>query len=193
MAIATPATAPQQTPSVAQAISSVSRRWLGRGIWLFCLRLRLSIHNRLPELQRRTGHSFNAEQHILTGASYGGLASLQLAWRYPQVFGKVFAQSPSVWWDNGGQLAAADRYLLTERFIEADKLPLQLFLSAGIYEQPHGAQDSKGMDGTRNLRDVLRAKGYAVTYREYAASHDYLAWRGALADGLLALLATNSP
>jgi enterochelin esterase-like enzyme len=34
----------------------------------------------------------------------------------------------------------------------------------------------------------LGAKGYTVTGRDYAGGHDYLVWRGALGDALLALL-----
>jgi hypothetical protein len=44
------------------------------------------------------------------------------------------------------------------------------------------------LPNTRNLRDVLRAKGYEVHYQEFAGSHDYVCWRGTLADGLIGLL-----
>lgn len=141
----------------------------------------------LPQLERKYGSFFNAGETILTGSSFGGLAALQLAWRHPQIFGNVIAQSPSLWWDNR-QEPAHGTYLLSERFLASELLPLQIFISAGIYESAHGAQGDKGiLDGSRNLKDVLRAKGYQVTYREYAAGHDYSAWRGALADGLIAL------
>ena len=39
----------------------------------------------------------------------------------------------------------------------------------------------------RHLRDVLQLKGYDLTYHEYNGGHDYLCWRGGLADGLIAL------
>ena len=36
---------------------------------------------------------------------------------------------------------------------------------------------------------MLRLKGYELTYHEFNGGHDYLCWRGGLADGLLALTA----
>jgi enterochelin esterase family protein len=35
---------------------------------------------------------------------------------------------------------------------------------------------------------VLLAKGYEVHFQEFAGNHDYLSWRGTLADGLIVLI-----
>ena len=40
----------------------------------------------------------------------------------------------------------------------------------------------------RHLRDVLTLKGYEVHYSEFNGGHDYICWRGSLADGLLRLV-----
>jgi len=45
----------------------------------------------------------------------------------------------------------------------------------------------------RQLRDVLRAKGYKVYYQEFPGDHDYINWRGTLADGLITLFGEGSP
>ena len=42
------------------------------------------------------------------------------------------------------------------------------------------------------MRDVLLAKGYDVSYQQYASGHDYLNWRGTLGDGLIALIGTDT-
>ena len=39
------------------------------------------------------------------------------------------------------------------------------------------------------MRDVLRAKGYDVTYHEFYGAHSEANWEDALADGLRALSA----
>jgi enterochelin esterase family protein len=39
---------------------------------------------------------------------------------------------------------------------------------------------------------VLLAKGYEVHYQQFNSGHDYLTWRGTLADGLIALVGTDA-
>ncbi|MFC2164077.1 hypothetical protein ACFLT2_03660 [Acidobacteriota bacterium] len=43
----------------------------------------------------------------------------------------------------------------------------------------------------RHLWDVLLAKNYWVHYQEFNGGHEYLNWRGTLADGLIALLGSK--
>ncbi len=70
-----------------------------------------------------------------------------------------------------------------------ERLPLRFFLSAGLYET---GRDGRGiLETSRELRDVLRLKGYPVDWRLYTGGHDYLVWRGALAEGMLALFGTG--
>jgi len=38
------------------------------------------------------------------------------------------------------------------------------------------------------VRDVLQAEGYQVHFQEFAGGHDYLSWRGLLANGLIELM-----
>jgi enterochelin esterase family protein len=61
-------------------------------------------------------------------------------------------------------------------------------LDAGTEEIDFSGGGNSILLTTRNLRDVLRAKGYEVHFQEFAGGHGYLSWRGTLADGLIALL-----
>jgi enterochelin esterase family protein len=48
-----------------------------------------------------------------------------------------------------------------------------------------------GQDGSY-LAELLLAKGYDVRYQQFNSGHDYLNWRGTLADGLIALVGTDT-
>jgi enterochelin esterase family protein len=62
-------------------------------------------------------------------------------------------------------------------------------MEAGIWELDLYGNGGNIIETSRHLRDVLIAKGYPLTYREFAGDHDRINWRGSLADGLIALLA----
>ena len=77
---------------------------------------------------------------------------------------------------------------MARQFITSPKKPLRFYLDAGSAEfNATGGADSI-LFCTRTLRDVLRAKGYEVHFQEFIGGHDYLSWRGTLADGLIALM-----
>lgn len=133
---------------------------------------------------------------VAAGSSYGGLAAAWLAYRHPQVFGSVLALSGSFWWgpDNVPRQPGFDRWgegeWLTRRFAASERLPLRFFITAGLMEITLTGDGGGILDTSRHLRTVLQAKGYPVHYREFPGGHDYYAWRGELAQGLVALLGT---
>lgn len=138
-------------------------------------------HELLPWLQQQLPLSDDPAKRLLAGSSYGGLAAACLAYRYPQLFGQVLAQSGSFWWGPEQQ-----PQWLIERLRQSPRLPVRFYLEAGLLEEA-GADGILG--SSRTLAKVLADKGYAVEYREFNGGHDYAAWRGSLADGLEYLLA----
>lgn len=139
-----------------------------------------------------------AARTVVAGASYGGLAAAWAGLTHPEWFGNVYSQSGSFWWAPGWQQAGAfaqgeaQAEWLTRRFAQSPRLPLRFQLEAGLFETGRPGQVGI-LDATRHLRDVLRAKGYPVGHREYAAAHGYEHWRISLADGLMALLGPAKP
>ncbi len=141
----------------------------------------------MPWLRRRYGISVPARRVVLAGSSLGGLTAAYAAFRYPTLFGNVLAQSGAFPWpckDSRGRPTT-----IMELFAHAPTRSVRFHLDAGSLETvvvPGMAVSLLG--GVRHFRDVLAAKGYPVSYTEFAGGHDYACWRGTLADGLIALL-----
>ncbi len=145
----------------------------------------------LPTVARAAGLTPRPERTVLAGSSYGGLAAATIALAHPEAFGNALSLSGSFWWHPAGSAAERPEHV-ARIVVERPRVPVRFHLSAGLFETGHGGTAGI-LDTSRHLRDVLEAKGYAVSYREYAAGHDYLAWRGALADGLIALFGSAAP
>jgi RNA polymerase primary sigma factor len=78
------------------------------------------------------------------------------------------------------------------RAIASPKLPLRFYLDAGSEEIEFADSGNSILFTTRNLRDVLLRKRYDVHFQKFEGGHNYLGWRGTLADGLIELMG-NAP
>jgi enterochelin esterase family protein len=134
----------------------------------------------VPWVRERYHVTRNASRVVIAGSSYGGLAAAYVAFKHPEIFGNVLSQSGSFWWSPPQEEPA----WLVRQFAASPRAKLRFYLDAGTFE---GGEGGGNLGTTRFLRDVLRAKGYTVEYREFIGGHDYVNWRGTLADGLIAL------
>ena len=101
------------------------------------------------------------------GSSLGGLVTIYLGMRYPDVFGKLAVLSPSVWW--------RERVIL--RFVEQlrQKTGQRIWLDIGTSEGRRALTDA------RSLKSLLLKKGWRIgkdlEYREIdGAKHTEHAW-----------------
>lgn len=122
----------------------------------------------------------------ILGSSLGGFCSLYLSLRYPHVFGRAAAVSPSLWFGQGGIM----RWIAGSARLEG---PERLWICAGTLEgRPAGSTFSYAIEGIRRLRDLLLERGYEANrnlfYHEAEGGrHDEKSW-GARADRILRAL-----
>ena len=108
-----------------------------------------------------------SEFTALGGSSLGGLVSLHLGFKRPDVFGRLAMMSPAVWW--------ANNQIIREVAAVADHLPLKIWLDIGRQE------GSRIKHQVRALKEILRANGWQndpdLAYYEFPeARHDESAW-----------------
>jgi enterochelin esterase-like enzyme len=122
-----------------------------------------------------------------SGASLGGLAASHCAFMHSEAVGNVLSLSGSYWitkdWQNrwGWPLTDGSGDLVGE-FQRSKRLPITFYIDIGRFE------NSGDMIGTnRELRDVLRLKGYHVTYHEVEGGHQSISWAASFPNGLIAL------
>ena len=76
------------------------------------------------------------------------------------------------------------------QYAASPRLRLRFYLDVGLLEDGRRRDTTYPtmVEANRALRDVLRTKGYDVAYAEFNGGHDYVSWRGTIADGLRFLL-----
>jgi predicted alpha/beta superfamily hydrolase len=103
----------------------------------------------------------------LGGSSLGGLVTLHLGLRRPDVFGALAVMSPSVWWDR--------RVILSSVRAARPKPDLRLWVDMGT------AEGRRGLEDARLLKAALVGSGWIpgrdLHYAEYeGGTHSELAW-----------------
>ena len=121
----------------------------------------------MPFVEREYRADGGAWRTGIGGSSLGGLVSLYLGLRRPDVFGKIAALSPSVWWNQR----------VIYRF--AEKMPVEsrprIWLDIGTREGPRIVED------VERYRDILISRGWHfgadLHYeRVEGAEHNEAAW-----------------
>lgn len=127
---------------------------------------RMLIEELKPVIDERFRTLPDAPNTGIAGSSLGGLVSLHASLTHPEVFGRVGAMSPSVWWGDRAILKTVDAY----------RGPvLRLWTDIG------GREGMEALHDARALRDRIAAKGWKASTFQYfedrRADHSERAWQ----------------
>jgi enterochelin esterase-like enzyme len=121
----------------------------------------------MPFVQREYRVLADARVTGIGGSSLGGLLSLYLGLKHPQVFGRIAALSPSVWWNQ--------RVIHRPNVAAIVEPRPRIWLDIGTQEGPRIVQD------VEQFRDILLQKGWQLGKDLYyqrveGAEHNEAAW-----------------
>ena len=131
----------------------------------------------LPYLREKWCATDDPASVLVGGSSYGGLAATFAALQAPDHFGGAVSLSGSFWWP---------RPDMTGRSVQAQLADLDV--SKSRFWMAAGLLEPRLIEENRQVRDLLRDKGFDVDYREFCGGHDYIHWRELLVEGAAALL-----
>jgi enterochelin esterase family protein len=118
--------------------------------------------NLVDPLERRGSYG-------VIGASMSGLMSLFTGLRLPQIFGRVVAQS-------GAYSLDGYDYVVWDLARSQELASLRVWMDAGSMEYL--------AECSRDMSQLLQARGVGCVYREYAGGHNYTVWRNDLPQAL---------
>jgi enterochelin esterase family protein len=150
----------------------------------------------VPWARRMFNVTSDPQQTVVGGSSLGGLAAAYAGFRHPETFGNILSQSGAYFWtpprsENPNDFDPNAEPWLPNQYIMSPRLPLRFYMDTGSDDVDFGGNYGT-LEQSRQMRDVLRAKGYEVHYQEFVGGHDHLSWRGTLADGLIALMSSTA-
>jgi enterochelin esterase-like enzyme len=136
----------------------------------------------LPRLEAELPLADSPSGRCLMGSSFGAVASLATAYRYPEVYGSLLLQSGSfVFTDIGHDHGGGPPFEPVVRFVNRyraapRRVADRVFVSCGVYEPL--------IVPNRSMVPVFEAAGMAVRYVEARDGHSWENWRDRLREGL---------
>jgi enterochelin esterase-like enzyme len=135
----------------------------------------------LPLMRSRYPLIDEAAGRGLMGASFGAVASLHTAWRYPSLFGRLLLQSGSFAFADIGHHRRGPVFDPVASFVNEfraapGKPADRMYLSCGIYESL--------IYENRSMVPLLNGQGIEVRYEEVRDGHNWENWRDRLRTGL---------
>ena len=143
----------------------------------------LIVEELVPHLDQRYRTIARPEARAIMGTFRGAVAALYTALRHPQVFGKVAAQSPLLYWEPGG----SDVLALVR---DQEQQPVRFYVDWNRYDFDSGIIDIR--EDSREVAELLRDKGYAVAGGEAPESFGWASWRATTDQLLEALFPLNA-
>ncbi|MGH3157515.1 MAG: alpha/beta hydrolase-fold protein [Streptosporangiaceae bacterium] len=136
----------------------------------------------LPRLEAEFPLAGTPSGRCLMGASFGAVASLSAAFRYPEVYGSLLLQSGSfVFTDIGNEHGGGAPFDPVVRFVNRyraapRRVADRVFVSCGVYEPL--------IIPNRSMVPTFESAGMAVRYVEARDGHSWENWRDRLREGL---------
>jgi enterochelin esterase family protein len=136
----------------------------------------------VPRLEAELPLAATPQARCLMGASFGAVASLSAAYRYPGSYGSLLLQSGSfvftdIGHDHGGGPVFEPVVKFVNRYRAAPRrVADRVFVSCGVYEPL--------IVRNRSMVPTFEAAGMAVRYVESRDGHSWENWRDRLREGL---------
>jgi len=117
----------------------------------------------------------------ILGASFGGVAALHAAWKYPNLYGNLLLQSGSFAFSDLGRHKRSEVFDPVVKFMNSfrehpDWPASKIYMSCGVYESL--------IYENRSLVPRLQAQGIEVRFEEARDAHNWENWRDRLSSGL---------
>jgi enterochelin esterase-like enzyme len=136
-----------------------------------------------PWLESAYPCTLEAQERVIAGLSYTGLAAAYVSMTNPSRFTKVIAQSGSFW--------SNDCWII-DYFEKLDRKPkTEFYLDVGLQETQNNVLHKEGVlqtvsqvEAVKKFRDALLRHGYEPRYVEFDGGHDFAAWSFTLPDAL---------
>jgi enterochelin esterase-like enzyme len=122
----------------------------------------------MPQIRKRYNVTTRVDRTVVLGASMGGLISVYIALKHPDVFGLVAAQSGAYIPESG----------IIQQYWDTDRVPVRYHLCCGLYETRVGTKWIKDLVVcNRDFSKALAGRGYSYVYTEHPDGHAWRYWQ----------------